>query len=66
MAKVTLTLSLPEARGLYRLAVEGAEGILNDKEAASSAIGNMRAQNAAREALDELNRAIGRVSADRK
>jgi hypothetical protein len=60
--KVTLTLTLPQARHLYRLAFEGAEGILNDAEAARSAIGNTRAQDAAREALDELNRAIGRAS----
>jgi hypothetical protein len=60
--KVTLTLTLPQARHLYTLATEGAEGILNDQESARSAIGNTRAQNAAREALQELNRAIGRAS----
>lgn len=58
-----LMLTPLQARGLAKLAGEGAEGLLNDAEAARAYVGNKRAQDAAREALSLLNAAL--FSSDR-
>lgn len=54
---VVLVLTRVEAKGLYALANEGAEGLLTDAAAAQTYIGDAMHQRAARAALDALGAA---------
>lgn len=54
---VVLVMTPSEARGLLRLAQEGAEGLLNDAAAARGYIGNGPSIAAARRARNMLARA---------
>jgi hypothetical protein len=54
---VVLCLSDAEARGLGKLASEGASAILNDVETAATVLGNHASIEAARRGLDAIRRA---------
>ena len=58
---VVLILTKAEARGLNACAGEGAEGLLNDRQAATGYIGSPAAIAAARRALDALAQATARA-----
>ena len=61
--KIILELTPSEARGLWALAGEGAEGILTDEGAARDFIGNHAQQEAARRGYEKLGSAIARLPA---
>jgi hypothetical protein len=59
---ITLKLTPLQAKALYTLADEGAQGLLTagSEAAARAYVGNAKAQQAAREALDLLSAALHR------
>jgi hypothetical protein len=52
--KVMLTMTFAEAKGLLRLAQEGAEGLFTDESAARGYLGGKHEQDAAQRGLDLL------------